>query len=75
VAGGGGITFEDAVRECLGNASFMREYRRLAKTDFGTSRGINLSVDLATGHFDAQARAFFDFVMEFVWLPLVARPA
>lgn len=69
------ITFAGAVMECFNDKDFMREYRRLAKTDFGLSRGIEYEIDVATGRFDAEARKFFDYVREFVWLPIVARRA
>lgn len=67
-------TLQQCVDACYGNPEFMREYRRLMGSDFGRSSGIAFEIDMATGHFEAQARRFIAFVYEFIFTPLVADP-
>lgn len=61
------ITLQECVTACWDDPAFMREYRRLTGSDLGLSRGLNFEIDLATGHFEAQALAFIAFVRETIF--------
>lgn len=63
-------SFKFVVRECLDNPEFMREYRRVFNTDFGSAiPPIYFEIDKATGAYEDKAKEFFDFVRDYVWKP------
>ena len=61
------VTLEDCVLEAFDSPEFMDGYRRLMKSDFGRSSGLNLQIDIASGHYEAQALAFIVFVKETIF--------
>lgn len=73
-------TFVDCVSACWNNAAMMKEYRRLTGHALGEDKRKPLEkmIDAATGYVpsavdDAEARAFFEFVRDCIWLPLLAK--
>lgn len=81
------MTFLDCVDQCMGNREFMDGYRRLTGSKFGLDERtpIERMVDKSCGveyigWSEAESFAFFDFVMDTVWLrmemekPITPRP-
>lgn len=71
-------TFHECVWACWDNVAFMKEYRRLTGHKLnGTQRiVIEFMIDRETGYRpdpldDKEARQFFEFVRDHIWLPLV----
>ena len=72
--------FEASMNECIGatldDADFMAEYRRLTGSRIGLDDRppIVKMVDRVCGHVPApdekEARAFYEFVRDYVWLPV-----
>jgi hypothetical protein len=78
----GAPSLERCIWECWENQDFMREYRRLSGHALGQDRrqGIERLIDQATGHEppvidDKEARQFFEFVRDVVWLPVLGEIA
>jgi len=76
------LTFEDCLRECIGNLEFVRGFDRLCGTDLAGARRrgvLTAMVDEATGFGEERRREdvgrFVAFVHETVWrrLPPGAR--
>ncbi len=72
-------TFPQCVLACWDNADFMREYRRLTGAAIGEDKrsALDRLIDAATGHTppvfdDRELEAFFEFVHDYIWSPLVA---
>ena len=63
------ITFEETVETCLGNPEFMKEYRRLSKSNVGASHGIVALIDKATGYDKKEAFELFEFIRDYIWIP------
>jgi hypothetical protein len=72
------VSFETCVWKCWEDPEFMREYRRLTGHALGQDRraAIERLIDDTTGHVpsldEREARAFLDFVYEYIWAPLQA---
>jgi hypothetical protein len=74
------MKFEDCVMACFANREFMTEYNRLAGSHLGQPKppasAIEALVDQAAG-FDPsaidedEAIEFFQFVRDFIWIPVV----
>lgn len=61
------VTLEECVLLAFDTPEFMEGYRRLMNCDFGRSSGLNLEIDMASGHYEAQALAFIAFVKETIF--------
>ena len=61
------------INTCLGTPDFMKEYRRLTKARLGTGSGIEIMIDKATGYDEKEAKDLFDFIRDYIWLPVLAQ--
>ena len=64
------MNFLDTVKYCYSRKDLVEQFDRLYGTSL-MSKGLAFEIDMATGKFEADARAFFDFVYDCVWEPLV----
>lgn len=68
------ISFETCVMECIKNKEFMEQYRRLTWSRIWLNTSpINTMIDEATGYDKKQYKELFDFVMEFIFIPLLSK--
>ncbi len=65
------ITYDDAVRACLGDPAFLEEYDRLRGTTFSQRGSIKNLIDQATGKYDADAKELAFFIRDHIWRPAV----
>lgn len=71
-------TFQQVVLQCFGDSEFMAQYRRLSGAKLGLDERSLLDrlVDRATGNRpaidEAEARAFFEFVRDHIFAPVVS---
>lgn len=65
-------TLQETIELCLGNAEFMREYRRLTGHRLGGGPIIDQEIDKATGKLNDEARQFIEFVRDHIWWPVAA---
>lgn len=69
------LTLEDsfyfAERAARAKPVLVAEFERLTghKLDYRGEQPINFLIDEAVGRFDAAARAWFEFVREYIWEP------
>jgi|GEM_PF-4188553 len=70
-------SFPECVNACLRSSEFMKHYRRLTGHALGLDarQSIERLVDDAVGHSpppvdEKEARFFFTFVRDYIWLPL-----
>jgi len=71
-------SFRQCVEACWHNADLMHEYRRLTGHALGLDKRTPLDrmIDRATQHVppaldDAEMQAFFKFVRDYIWMPVV----
>lgn len=72
-------SFRQCVETCWHNQTFMHEYRRLSGHALGLDKRTPLDrmIDQASGYVpppldDAEMHAFFEFVRDYIWMPVVA---
>lgn len=77
-----GESFKKCVWDCWNNAEFMAHYRRLTGHALGADKRSTIEhlVDRATGYKpssvdEAEAVEFFDFVRDYIWIPVLAKMA
>ena len=63
------VTFEEAVKTCLDNPDFMKEYRRITKARLGTGDGLSMMIDKVTGYDKKEATDLFNFIRDYIWIP------
>ena len=63
-------TLAMAIRMCLSNQDFMREYRRLSGHSLGRGAPLDRMIDKATGKLDEEAKELFNFIRDYV-LPVL----
>ena len=70
------LTFEECVKECLGNEDFVKEFDRMMGCSVGGKPrdALTVMIDKATGHDELKTKEdykkFVAFVYETVWLRL-----
>lgn len=78
------VDFQGAVTECLMNRDFIREFNRLYDTNIAIREMARTPLDRLIDEAckvppiiwtDKERETFFQFVMQFVWLPLVEQRA
>ena len=67
------ISLEDALAITLANKEFMREYRRLTGHRLGDGPVIDRMIDESTGKLEDEARQFYVFVRDHIWMPVIAQ--
>lgn len=67
------ISLEETIKECINNKEFMREYERLNKVNFSITSPIIAAIDNATGYDKKRITDLFDFIKEYIWLPLMVK--
>lgn len=68
------MTFSDCLYECAANREFISNFDRLYGSNLSRSGSpIELMVDDSSGRTDADAKAFINFVWQYVWCPLLAQ--
>ncbi len=67
------ISLEETIKECIANKEFMREYERLNKVNFSITSPIVAAIDKATGYDKKRIYDLFDFIKEYIWLPLMVK--
>jgi hypothetical protein len=74
------MNYKDCVTECAMNETFVREFNRLSGTTINfkdTRKPIEIMIDKACGYDNPyrnkpeEMQKFFDFVLEFIWIPLL----
>lgn len=65
------MNFIEVLHECANNQEFVENFDRLRGTNL-SRRGapIGLAIDAATGRMESDTELFYDFVLEYVWLPI-----
>lgn len=67
------MRLEEAIMECVGNKELMREYKRLTGARLGGGPPIHRMIDTATGFADAEWYKFFDFVRDYIYMPVLLK--
>lgn len=65
------MNFEDCVNMCLNNREFLQQYDRLSNTCFASSSTFEAQIDKATGKLAKDYKELFDFIRDYVWVPVV----
>lgn len=66
------ITLETCIREALNTPEFIEQYNRLNGSRIGKPRApIEQMIDKITGYEKDQMYKFFNFVRDYVWIPLL----
>ena len=65
------ISFEETLEECLKTPELLKEYRRLTGARLGNGSTIEMMIDKSTGYHDKEWKDFFDFVRDYIWMPVV----
>ena len=63
-------SLRDAISECINNPEFVKEYRRLTGHSLERGNPLDFMIDEATGKLDDEANQLFDFIRDYVWLPV-----
>lgn len=63
------VTLETAIKTCLDNPEFMKEYRRLSGAHLGKGDGLSIMIDQATGYDKKEANDLFEFIRDYIWIP------
>lgn len=66
------ITLETAIKECVAQPEFMHNYKRLtgARLNLGEGSSEDM-IDKATGYQEKEWFDFFNFVRDYVWIPVL----
>lgn len=67
------VGYDDAIRACLTDPEFLREYDRLRGTSFSKPGSIENQIDRATGKYDEDAKELAFFIRDYIWLPVASR--
>jgi len=64
-------TLEETIKMCLENQEFMKEYERLLGQKLVAGSPIEKMIDEATGYDKKLTNDFFNFIREYIWMPVV----
>lgn len=67
------MTLEDAITEAVNNRELVREYKRLTGAQLGGGAPIKRMIDKATGFADKEWFDFFNFVRDYIWMPVLMK--
>ena len=65
------MTFKDVVHEVISHPEFLKEYDRLHGTTF-SRYSLDHLIDKATGKFEEDAVELFNFIRDYIWIPILA---
>lgn len=66
-------TLEETIKLCIQTPELIKEYERLLDKKFVPSSPIEKMIDEATGYDKKLAHDFFNFVRDYIWMPVVAQ--
>lgn len=67
------MTLEETVLLATSDKEFMRHYKRLTGATLGGGPPIYRMIDKATGKTDAEWYKLFDFIRDYVYLPVLMK--
>ena len=66
------MNFAEVVKECISNKEFISQYDRLKGSNLQRKGSpVDLAIDDSSGRYESELFEFFDFVVEYVWDPLL----
>ena len=64
-------TLEETIKMCLENQDFIKEYERLLGQKLVAGSPIEKMIDEATGYDKKLTNDFFNFIRDYIWMPVV----
>lgn len=67
------LSLEETIKECLANKELVIQYRRLTGARLGMGSPIERIIDEKTGYDEKEFFDFFNFIKDYIWMPLITK--
>lgn len=67
------ISLEQAITEAINTSELIQQYERLTGARLRGGAPIEQMIDKSTGYDKEQWNRFFDFVRDYIWMPVIIK--